>query len=800
MAKDQEAPDTHDRASHKSIELRMALVCYGGVSLAVYMHGVTREILNLVRASKQVRDKAGPLPPQQQTSQQVYADLLEALSPHVQLRVVVDVIAGASAGGINGIMLSRALAYDLPLDSHRKMWLELADVTELLDPKGRANLWSKPFMRPMLAFLGWWQSKNLSQISSDAARSLEVRQKLSLFTRSRWFEPPFSGERMTRMMLDGLRSIGMEEQSSGSLLPNGHPLDLFVTSTDFWGHRQLITLHDPPVIVEREHRHIFTFRHLQRGEDTHKDDHQMSDLNIPGLAFAARATSCFPGAFPPVQLQEIDGVLKQMGLRWEDRHGFINRSFKPQLAEGEDLEDAAFIDGSVLMNKPLDLAIRAVQKRSANREVDRRIVYIDPNPDRRQKKKTGRPGFFGTLKGALSDIPRNQPIRDDLEWLNDFNQRSENYKQIVTALTPRVTRAVTKIRSSLWRRNLTTEKLAQWRMRANSAAAENAGFAYGGYARLKVLTVLEEVAETLNSSAGLSQESLIRSELDQWAHRLDILPIKDAALEAQSDKEVAWVECLRTFDVRFRVRRVRFVLRRVNELYRAIGADKDEDREWLNRTKKALYENIDTTERASKLSAVESIEAVFFPKSTLPETEAIDALMLDVGQALNLQGLDDIFELVLVDLFNDCPNPDMAGQLLDCYLGFSFFDVATLPLTQWRDLYELDEVRVDRISANDANSLDKGGAGQLLKGAEMGNFGAFFSRAYRENDYLWGRLTGAERLIDLVLSAVPDHGLDQDIMEFKQRAFEAILQEEKTYLKRIPDIMTDIKKRIRAMT
>ena len=31
-----------------------------------------------------------------------------------------------------------------------------------------------------------------------------------------------------------------------------------------------------------------------------------------------------------------------------------------------------------------------------------------------------------------------------------------------------------------------------------------------------------------------------------------------------------------------------------------------------------------------------------------------------------------------------------------------------------------------------------------------GSFGAFFSRAYRENDYLWGRLHGAERLIDII--------------------------------------------------
>ena len=32
-------------------ELRLGLVCYGGVSLAIYMHGVTKEIHRAVRAS-----------------------------------------------------------------------------------------------------------------------------------------------------------------------------------------------------------------------------------------------------------------------------------------------------------------------------------------------------------------------------------------------------------------------------------------------------------------------------------------------------------------------------------------------------------------------------------------------------------------------------------------------------------------------------------------------------------------------------------------------------------------------------
>ena len=32
-------------------ELRIALVCFGGISLAIYMYGISKEILKLVRAS-----------------------------------------------------------------------------------------------------------------------------------------------------------------------------------------------------------------------------------------------------------------------------------------------------------------------------------------------------------------------------------------------------------------------------------------------------------------------------------------------------------------------------------------------------------------------------------------------------------------------------------------------------------------------------------------------------------------------------------------------------------------------------
>ena len=89
-------------------ELRLALICYGGISLAVYMHGITKEIWHLAKASRAFHDNgsAGSV------SEAVYIKLLDeiAASSGIKLRVLADIIAGASAGGINGIFLSHAIA------------------------------------------------------------------------------------------------------------------------------------------------------------------------------------------------------------------------------------------------------------------------------------------------------------------------------------------------------------------------------------------------------------------------------------------------------------------------------------------------------------------------------------------------------------------------------------------------------------------------------------------------------------------------------------------------------------------
>ena len=135
---------------------------------------------------------------------------------------------------------------------------------------------------------------------------------------------------------------------------------------------------------------------------------------------------------------------------------------------------------------------------------------------------------------------------------------------------------------------------------------------------------------------------------------------------------------------------------------------------------------------------------------------------------------------------------ELRRRVLLAGLGFPFYDVATLPLLRNENLTEFDPVKVDRISPDDARSIRAGGTRATLRGTEFYNFGAFFSRAYRENDYLWGRLHGAERMIDLVASTVEGFA-EGEMAAFKRRAFLAILDEEKTRCTADPGLVEGIR-------
>ena len=80
-------------------ELRLALVCYGGISLAVYMHGITKEIWHLARASRAFA--AGD--DCETESESAYRRLLECMSEEAEVRLRGELAVRVRAAVVHGL-------------------------------------------------------------------------------------------------------------------------------------------------------------------------------------------------------------------------------------------------------------------------------------------------------------------------------------------------------------------------------------------------------------------------------------------------------------------------------------------------------------------------------------------------------------------------------------------------------------------------------------------------------------------------------------------------------------------------
>ena len=167
---------------------------------------------------------------------------------------------------------------------------------------------------------------------------------------------------------------------------------------------------------------------------------------------------------------------------------------------------------------------------------------------------------------------------------------------------------------------------------------------------------------------------------------------------------------------------------------------------------------------------------------------------------MDLEDLDLDLDEALAERLAALTDPDIRRCVLRAYIGFPFYDVITLPLTQSTDLVEIDPILVDRISPEDSSSIRDNRIEPVLKGTRFYNYGAFFSQKDRENDYLWGRLHSAERLVDLLIdSAGADTVEGFDTISFKQRIFRAILDSEAPHMALSDDLIAALHRDIDAM-
>lgn len=789
-------------------ELRLGLVCYGGVSLAIYMHGITKEIQKLVVASRAFESdqQANPFP--DETVEHAYWQALrtawERSAPdprdRIATRVVVDVVAGTSAGGINGVILSKALAHNRSQDALRDLWFQRGDFQQLLGG-------------------GRWK-----------ARWRIAKLGLTLLVRPRKAKPPLDGGSMLGWLVQALDAMDASEPpyrpAGDSLMPDDHPLELRVTTTDYYGYRNTMLIEDPATVAERRNRHVFRFSY-RRGDQT---EDQFDAAHNGALAFAARASSSFPGAFPPVNLKMAEAHGVQLAT-------FKEEFFKVYELSNADAAHTYFLDGGVLNNYPFRPAIEAIFQARAETQVDRYLLYLQPDPGAEVANPQGEeePSLFGAVWAGLSGIAGAQPIYDELLAVRDFNERARMIGEMVEQSEDEVDAILASLAiSTQGLQQQSRAALSAGRKKVEESARQRAGFLYQPYLEIRVRSVLDQLASVIANLCGYTEAEsnlayLIRFLVDRWARE------RTPRLLGRDADEAEQAELLRSFDLGYTRRRLGFVKQEVNRLYeRDSPTAREKGTVWmrasLNRAKIALFNRIEALSGLIEgrgdpelLQIADGLRKLF-PK---------DRLLAD----LSSRPLDDLAAAFLDEHRGEMESLyELAGQLLRArkaaihdgiyedfqeitaewdpvdrravllrYFGFPFWDAMIYPLIHLSATAELQPIKVVRLSPIDSTKLGKMPVGKKLQGVKLAHFGAFLRRAWRENDYLWGRLDAAERLIGLILhpnaAAVPPAGAPRyQTADFEVKpAFEAILAEEKRSLKEIKPTLRAIARRVREL-
>jgi patatin-related protein len=730
-------------------ELRIGLVCYGGVSLCVYMHGYTKELQKLVIASEAFEADASRNPFAAERVEHVYWNALQRLSQiapgNTRVRVVVDVVAGTSAGGINGVFLCKALAHNLSQDAIRELWFEKADIEQLLG--------------------GSWIAEHFNE-------------EKFLFDH----KAPFHGEALYGWILQALESMdaapvppptglpGAATPAAPTLVPGGHALQLFITATDYYGYRQYLTLADPAHLQERRNRHIMEFDFVADG--TVVKDQFRHEYN-PMLAFAARATSSFPGAFPPQTLATTAAKMESYGdpLRKVDWRGEFFARYREV---GANPEHTCFIDGGVLNNYPFQPAIDAIMARRAETEVDRYLLFLDADPagEVAEPDGTSLPNLFQAVWAGLTGVGNAQPILDQIVAVSQFNDKVRSTNRIIAAAKPGIAHrlqqgsfvdAEFRIAS-----HLTEADLTDARHRIEKQAEQDAGYLYDAYVEIRVDAIVNQFAAGICASAGLDRTLNVGAQIgnivERWAS------MSGYTGEHADACKRSWL--LEHFDLGYLRRRLAFVIAGINELY-AGGDAAGRSRSGLNQAKAFLYDAIDSVAAliggAGVSAAVKaSLAAVFRPAvigawieegdTTARVDEFVAAHRADldalvVRLAAEFDAMRSRLATSLYSYFHDhTASWDAAArtEVLSRYIGFPFWDVLIYPINRLSQAGELKELQVYRCSPSDSRALGLGSAAEKLLGIKVAHFGGFFERAYRENDYLWGRIDAAERLLNLL--------------------------------------------------
>jgi len=263
----------------------------------------------------------------------------------------------------------------------------------------------------------------------------------------------------------------------------------------------------------------------------------------------------------------------------------------------------------------------------------------------------------------------------------------------------------------------------------------------------------------------------VRASLGRWAgHNLRLSATDGAGLSSEL------IAFLRAHDGAYRQRRLRHLVRCLDEARQDFP---DIEARHHDAARDGAWRALSLTLGQTHALPPDPAQVLHDPGATLRQMAA---------QA-PFATLDTQVDALIAALLSTLPAP-LTRLILLAYLGFAFYDVASLALAGGHGGAEMNPVQVDRISPQDIRGW---GTARRLKGEEFHHFAAFFSRAYREHDYLLGRLHGAERMADMLASTSPRPIGEAELTRIKQRLFAAILTEEEGRLLADPGLIPTIR-------
>jgi predicted acylesterase/phospholipase RssA len=511
-------------------EIRFALVLYGGVSLAIYINGVVQELLRMVRATSGLRPhKAG-------TSEGIYRKLGSLLergivppndadpgpNDPIKTRFRIDIISGTSAGGLNGIYLAKALIGDKNIDGVQELWFSEGDISRLLnDSLSYGDIPIKP--------------------SHDAESLLNSRRMYYRLLKA--FDE-----------MDGNgRGPPRNDQTTS---PLADEMDVFATTTDIEGVPVPIRLFDN-IVYERRHRNDFHLRFIPEERNDFQAD------NNPFLAFAARCTSSFPFAFEPMRLCDIDEVLASDHVYAPDRPYCRSDSTRwqkfftnyiqtdPDDVDAVDMRSTpfprrSFGDGGYLNNAPFSYAVDALLARQPALPIDRKLLYVEPSPAHPEEAalRTDKPDAIENSLAALVTIPGYQTIRNDL-----FRMLERNHN------AAKINKALNEVQAAI-----------QLPERDPPGEPPEMPFltddCYRGCYQVRATDTTNQLALIAARALSVDEQSVLftalRSLIRAW---------RDFRYRVASADPIGIRDFLERFDLSYRLRRLRFVLRKLDALH-----------------------------------------------------------------------------------------------------------------------------------------------------------------------------------------------------------------------------------------